>query len=192
MAAQLKSPTAALPALFHHRWAIPLLAALGRLGGGAKFITLQKALDTNRDSLTRTLEALLATGLVMRNPGYGHPMRPEYLLGPAGAGLAPTCRQLAEKLGRLGIAELALNKWSLPVVYALSLAGGRFNALRATLPGITPRALTQALRDLEAAGLLSRKLVNGHPPRTEYSLTRRGRGLLTLLEALARRAASIL
>lgn len=178
-------PAVSLPDLCHHRWTIPALAALHRLGGGAKFITLQRALGTGRDSLQRTLEALLAAGLAARNPGYGHPMRPEYLLTAAGKRLAPACAKLVEHLGRLGIMEPALNKWSLPVLYALQTAGGRFNALSAALPGITPRALAQSLRGLERAGLASRRLVDGHPPRAEYAPTRRGKELVPLLVALA-------
>jgi len=191
MTADRKKPANHLPGLFHHRWAVPALAALESLGGGAKFITLQRALDTSRDSLERTLEALASSGLVRRNPGYGHPMRPEYLLSPTGAGIAPACLQLVAMLKRPGIAEPALNKWSLPVLYAASLTGGRFNALRAALPGVTPRALTSALRDLEDAGLLTRRLVDDHPPRAEYTLTRRGRGLIEPLAALARGTALI-
>jgi DNA-binding HxlR family transcriptional regulator len=183
-------PAVSLPELCHHRWAIPALAALHRLGGGAKFITLQYALGTGRDSLVRTLDGLLTAGLALRNPGYGHPMRPEYLLSPAGKRLAPACLKLVELLDRTGTTELALNKWSLPVLYALAQAGGRFNALRAQLPGITPRALALALRDLELAGLVTRTLVDDHPPRTEYGLTRRGKGLLPLLNGLAAAAES--
>jgi DNA-binding HxlR family transcriptional regulator len=185
MNAERTHPASPLPGLFHHRWAVPALAALGAIGGEAKFVTLQHALGIGRDSLARTLEALVAASLVRRNPGYGHPMRPEYLLSSKGSEIAPFCLQLVEKLERLGISDLAFNKWSLPVVHATATAGGRFNALRAALPGITPRALTQALRDAEEAGLLSRTLVDDHPPRTEYGLTRRGRGLTDLLGKLA-------
>lgn len=185
MTARREEPADPLPGLFHHRWAIPTLAALGARAGGAKFVTLQHAMDVSRDSLARTLQGLLDAGLVARNPGYGHPMRPEYLLTRAGTRLAPACGRLREKLQRLKIEDLALNKWSLPVVYALSTTGGRFNMLRSALPGITPRALTQALRDIESAGLASRTLVDEYPPRTEYALTRRGRGLIDHLRDLA-------
>lgn len=185
MSVESRNPVGPLPRLFHHRWAVPALATLETMGGEAKFVTLQHALGTSRDSLTRTLGALVTASLVRRNPGYGHPMRPEYLLSSRGSEIAPYCLQLVEKLQRLGIAELALNKWSLPVVHATATAGGRFNALRTALPGVTPRALTQALRDTEEAGLLSRTLVDDHPPRTEYALTRRGRGLAKLLGKIA-------
>lgn len=183
-------PAVSLPDLCHHRWTIPTLATLHRLDGGAKFITLQRALGTGRDSLQRTLEALLAAGLAVRNPGYGHPMRPEYLLTAAGRRLAPACARLVERLGRLGIMEPALNKWSLPLVHALASTDGRFNALMREIRGVTPRALTAALRDAAAANLIVRRVVDDQPPRSAYALTENGREVLGLLKKMARIARS--
>jgi DNA-binding HxlR family transcriptional regulator len=171
--------------LFHHRWAVPTLAALNAFDGGAKFVTLQRSLRTSRDSLKRTLAALIEAGLVSRNPGYGHPMRPEYLLTAWGNRVAPACTTLVEKLEHLGIEEVGLKKWPLPVAHALATAGGRFNRVRVALGEVTPRALAQALRDLQKIGLVRRLLVDDSPPRTEYQLTRRGRLLTPLILALA-------
>ena len=44
---------------------------------------LQRRLDVTRDSLRRALDALIALGYVRRNEGYGHPLRPEYLITDA-------------------------------------------------------------------------------------------------------------
>ena len=172
--------------LLHHRWAVPTLAALDALGGGAKLVTLRNRLGASRDSLQRTLVALVDAGLVRRNPGYGHPMRPEFLLTPVGHEIAPICSALVTALRRLEIEDVALKKWSLPVAHALATVGGRFNRVRAMIEDVTPRALAQALRDLQTIGLVERSLVDGSPPRTEYRLTRRGRRLAPAIEALAR------
>src|SRR5947207_13068422 len=67
--------------LFHHRWAVPVLAELRR-ERGSRFVTLANRIGVTRDSLRRTLSALIDDGLVERNPGYGHPLRPEYVLTP--------------------------------------------------------------------------------------------------------------
>ena len=174
-----------LPRLFHYRWAVPTLAALEQFGGGAKFITLQKELLASRDSLKRTLTALIDAGLVVRNPGYGHPLRPEYLLTLSGRILAPACRALVETLRRLEIEDVGLRKWSLPLAHALATTGGRFNNVRQALGDVTPRALAQALRDLQDAGLVQRRLIDDNPPRTEYELTPRGRRLTPVVTALA-------
>src|SRR5262245_47973361 len=86
-----------LTVLFHRRWSVPILAELHRGDshpGGSKFITLLNRLRISRDSLTATLGHLMHHDLVMRNPGYGHPMRPEYLLAEAGYDIAPGCVRL--------------------------------------------------------------------------------------------------
>ena len=74
-----RSGSLTLPALLHHRWAVPILAVLHR-EKGAKFVTLGSRLGVSRDSLRRSLDRLTQQRLVRRNPGYGHPMRPEYVL----------------------------------------------------------------------------------------------------------------
>src|SRR5947208_12763974 len=75
--------TAELIELFHHRWAPPALALLGERGG-ARFVELQRRLDVGRESLRRALDSLLDAGLARRNEGYGHPLRPEYVLTAKG------------------------------------------------------------------------------------------------------------
>ncbi|WP_337870049.1 winged helix-turn-helix transcriptional regulator [Meiothermus sp.] len=52
--------------------------------------------------------------------------------------------------------DIALRKWTLPVLLALAQGHTRFSGLQAALPGITSRALALALRDLEALDWLQR------------------------------------
>src|SRR3954467_4738348 len=80
--------------LFHHRWAPPALALLAERDG-ARFVELQRKLGVGRESLRRALDALLELGLVRRNEGYGHPLRPEYLLTRAGLEAAPFAAQIS-------------------------------------------------------------------------------------------------
>lgn len=180
-----------LPSLFHHRWAVPCLATLHVKGGGAKLVTLCKGLGASRASLQRTLATLIGIGLVRRNPGYGHPMRPEYILTVPGKQVAKVCVKLVRTLQRLDIEDVGARKWSLPVAHALATVGGRFNRLRAALEGITPRALSTALRDLQQAGLVERLLVDDAPPRTEYRLTAAGRRLTPAVSSLAEVSATL-
>ena len=179
-----KPQPGALIGLLHHRWAVPALAELDSVGGGAKLVTLQHRLGASRDVLKRTLAALSEAGLVAANPGYGHPMRPEWVLTGLGRRIAPACTALVSVLCRLEVEEVGLKKWSLPVAHALATVGGRFNAVRGVNAEVTPRALAQALRDLQDVGLVERSLVDGSPPRSEYQLTRRGRRLTPVIEAL--------
>lgn len=180
------SNSSSLSGLFHHRWAVPALAAFEAAGGAAKLITLRKTVGAGRDSFRRTLTALIEQGLVEKVSGYGHPMRPEYELTRAGRNLAPACAKLMEAVETLEVKEVALKKWSMPVVCAIGPGGGRFSGIFRALRGITPRALTQALRDLQASGLVRRRLVEGYPPHAEYGLTPRGRDLVAVLFPLAK------
>jgi DNA-binding HxlR family transcriptional regulator len=62
----------------------------------------------------------------------------------------------------------------------------RFNEFLQALGSIPPATLTQRLADLEQAGVLRREVVDARPPHVEYRLTPRGRGLRSLVNALAR------
>ncbi len=168
--------------LFHHRWAVPVIAAL-KESAGAKFVTLAARLGVSRDSLKRTLDALRRDGLVIRNPGYGHPMRPEYILTEAGGEVAPWCVRAVTLLDRIGSSGMTRRKWSLGVALALHSGRSRFSEMMEFLPGITPRALTSALRSLMAEGLVERVVSEGYPPVPRYRLTRQGRRLGALFEA---------
>jgi DNA-binding HxlR family transcriptional regulator len=84
--------------------------------------------------------------------------------------------------------ELALDvmggKWKGVILYRLSGRVLRFSALKRELCRITQRTLTQQLREMEADGLISRRVFPEVPPRVEYALTDRGRTLLPALDAL--------
>ena len=86
-----------------------------------------------------------------------------------------------------------------PVAATLQLIGGkykalllwhlsdqvlRFNELRRLVPEATPKMLTQQLRELEADGLINRKVYPVVPPKVEYSLTERGKSLFPILQAM--------
>lgn len=60
----------------------------------------------------------------------------------------------------------------------------RYGELRKTVTGVTPKMLTQALRELEDDGLITRKVYVEVPPRVEYQLTETGTGLLPFLQLL--------
>ncbi len=172
-----------LAALFHRRWAVPVLAELHK-GRGAKAITLTNRLGVSRESLRATLDELIEHGWIARNPGYGHPMRPEYLLTRPGEKLGPSCVRLMAVLRRMGIQRIDLRKWSMPITLALSGGVDRFGELKRILPGITSRALTLGLKELQRTGLIERRIVDQYPPTTSYRLTRRGRRLVPVLQRL--------
>jgi DNA-binding HxlR family transcriptional regulator len=172
-----------ISSLFHHRWAAPVLAELHR-SKGSRFVTLSNRLGLGRESLRRTLTALIDAGLVMKNPGYGHPLRPEYVLTERGAAVAPACARLIAALERLDANDIGLKKWSMPAVFALADGECRYSELRKRLPGVTPRALTLALKDLAAAQLVERRVTPDYPPASVYRLRPRARPLARILSAI--------
>ncbi|PWQ96038.1 winged helix-turn-helix transcriptional regulator [Leucothrix arctica] len=60
----------------------------------------------------------------------------------------------------------------------------RYGELKRKLENITPKMLTQALRELEADGLVHRKVYHEVPPKVEYSLTDTGQELVPFIRHL--------
>ncbi|MBO0844437.1 MAG: winged helix-turn-helix transcriptional regulator [Nocardioides sp.] len=77
-------------------------------------------------------------------------------------------------------------RWALLVVRELVLGPKRFTDLRAHLPGIATDVLSQRLRQLERAGVLSQTTLPAPASGRAYELTPRGRDLEPVLHALGR------
>ena len=76
-------------------------------------------------------------------------------------------------------------KWKPIILYHLGTQGVmRFSELRRGMAGVTERMLARQLRELEADGIVHRKVYREVPPRVEYSLTGMGTGLVPVLEEL--------
>jgi DNA-binding HxlR family transcriptional regulator len=81
-------------------------------------------------------------------------------------------------------ASLLERRWQLSILYAALTGAIRFNEFAEAVAGISPRMLSERLRDLEAAGLVQRTVLPSSPPTVEYRLTERGRRLGPLIEAM--------
>ena len=82
-----------------------------------------------------------------------------------------------------GTARLLSGKWTLLILYYLADGTQRFSELE-KLIGINPRTLSNRLTHLEEAGVVNREGYAEVPPRVEYSLTKKGRGLIPIIEAM--------
>lgn len=98
----------------------------------------------------------------------------------------------ADQLGRLAheqcavavCAELVCGKWTLLVVRDLTSGPKSYSELESSLAGISPRTLCDRLKQLAAAGMVTRTRIKGLPPRTMYELTERGFALAPIVEAM--------
>ena len=77
------------------------------------------------------------------------------------------------------------NKWTALILRDLFGGPKRFCELEKSVGNINPRTLSQRLDDLEEQGLISRRSFAEVPPRTEYTLTAKGRDLLPILKQMA-------
>lgn len=76
-------------------------------------------------------------------------------------------------------------KWKVLILWHLQERGTlRFAELERALEGVSPKVLSQQLRDLERDGMLSRTVFPEVPPRVEYALTELGRSLGGPLQSL--------
>ena len=158
------------------RWLVPLLAHLAD-EQGARFAVMLAKLGLSRSVLAASLAALQEAGWLVRNPGHGHPLRPEYVLTPAGAPVAVFCQGVMAQRRRLGLSPGQLTRWSLPLIARLDAQPARFSALRHALRPVTPRALSLTLKQMLRVDLVDRALEDDFPPVAIYGLTRRGRDL---------------
>jgi DNA-binding HxlR family transcriptional regulator len=81
-------------------------------------------------------------------------------------------------------ADLLERRWQLSILYAALTGALRFNEFADAVAGISPRMLSERLRDLEAAGLIERNVIPSSPPTVEYRLTPRGRQLAPIIDAM--------
>jgi len=81
--------------------------------------------------------------------------------------------------------ELIGRRWTGAIIFVLLKSRCRFAALRAAIPDITDRMLSERLQELEQEGIVERTVVPDTPVRVEYTLTRKGRALASAMDAIA-------
>jgi DNA-binding HxlR family transcriptional regulator len=81
--------------------------------------------------------------------------------------------------------EFIGRRWVGVILYVLLDGPARFNELLARIPNLSDRLLTERLRELEAAGIVTREVQPGPPVRVVYALTDGGRSLTDIMRAIA-------
>lgn len=77
-------------------------------------------------------------------------------------------------------------KWKVLAIWHLGFGARRFGELRRLLPGVSEKMLTSQLRQLEADGIVHRRLKRASPPEVTYSLTGAGQELINPMSILCR------
>src|SRR4051812_45944635 len=74
--------------------------------------------------------------------------------------------------------------WATNVIWYLSVQPRRFGELRVDIPQISARVLSARLRELEAKGVVIRRVMPTSPPSVEYELSDLGRELVPVIRAI--------
>ena len=163
-------------------WALPILAQL-HAGIPGRQAALLTATGASRTAFAQSMEHLITIGLLERNPGFGHPLRPEFRLTPVGQ----TAAELASKI--LNVSEdkeqdLLRRSWTLPVLATLQKPS-QFNEIKRSLLTITDRALSQSLRCLEERSWVRRRVdQRARPPRPLYCAINTGAMISNITSAV--------
>ena len=76
------------------------------------------------------------------------------------------------------------DKWKILILRDLLTGTQRFGELKKSIGHVSQKVLTAQLRDMEASGLVHRKVYAEVPPRVEYSLTELGQSLKPITDAM--------
>ena len=76
------------------------------------------------------------------------------------------------------------DKWKVLILQDLLSGTKRVGELKKSIGSVSQKVLTAQLRNMEANGLVNRKVYAEVPPRVEYSLTELGQSLKPILDAM--------
>lgn len=76
-------------------------------------------------------------------------------------------------------------RWTVLIIREMLRGTAQFNRFLENIEGITPKVLTQRLRELQQFGIVRRRIVSDYPIRVEYELTDLGKEFEPVLLAAA-------
>jgi DNA-binding HxlR family transcriptional regulator len=76
-------------------------------------------------------------------------------------------------------------RWTVLIIREILRGNTQFNRFLENIKGISPKVLTERLRELERFGMIRRRIVSEYPIKVEYSLTEMGKGLEPVLLSAA-------
>ncbi len=88
------------------------------------------------------------------------------------------CEVFHEAVERIG------RRWTGAIVQVMLGGASRYCEIRAAIPGISDRLLTERLKELESVAILTREVTEGRPPQVYYRLSEKGRALSPVLDSI--------
>ncbi|GAB2186632.1 hypothetical protein LAB1_39410 [Roseibium sp. LAB1] len=137
-------------------WSLKILAQL-HAGLPGRQAPLIAATGASRSSFSASLDHLFLLGLLERNPGHGHPLRPEFRLtetGKVAAGMASRIEEIVPDEDAFAVLR---RSWTVPIL-AVTGSPSRFTAIKSGLGPVTDRALSKSLGVLEDQEWLRRDI----------------------------------
>lgn len=152
------------------QWTLPLLLSLDERGG--RFTPLQNKLGIAPSRLTANLKKMIADGLLIHlSPQERrHPLLPEYVLTDKGRLHREAARAVQLSEEQIGHGRLSDKAWGLSVLLTLNFNHERFQDIRQSLTGITPRQLSLRLHDFHDGGLIHKQVSEEPRPSFLYRL----------------------
>lgn len=148
-------------------WSLKALALLAA-GCPARVSPLAAAAGCGRTAMGASVSQLVVLGLLQRNEGYGHPLRPEYCLTSLGEAVASWALTLDRLVPQPEDNQILRGKWALPVISTLN-ANARYSVVRKKLSPVSDRALSICFNRLTERHWIERKVcVESAPPAVSY------------------------
>lgn len=163
-------------------WSLPILAAL-HSGISGRQAPLLHATGAGRTAFAQSMAHLIEIGLIERNPGHGHPLRPEFRLTDSGVKAAEIAHNIQATTQPQHF-PLLRRAWTVPILSSLT-EPRQFKDIKTRLPSVTDRALSQSLKLLESHTWIDRRVdIQAHPPRPIYSAANSGKRISEVTQHL--------
>jgi DNA-binding HxlR family transcriptional regulator len=154
-------------------WCLEILSAL-HSGVPGRQAPLLASIEAGRTAFAQSMGHLVELGVLERNPGYGHPLRPEFRLTAVGRHMAMAAHEIVGMVADPKASGLLRRNWTVPVL-AVTCQPKRFNQMKVSLGTITDRALSQSLEHLQDQGWLARDVdLDARPPFSLYRAANTG------------------
>lgn len=154
-------------------WSLKILALMHE-GMPGRQAPLLSAAQASRTAFVASLLHLCDLELLERNPGHGHPLRPEYRLTANGILWGKIAAEIIDAASHPADNVILRKTWTVPVL-AVTQSPRYFMEIKSELQSVTDRALSHSLSLLHEKNWLIRDVdISNRPPRPIYQATNIG------------------